>query len=257
MHSRQTVAHALALRSGGLGARRIARRMDLPVATVRDWLAGRLPNHSRNGAGPLASTASCDRCGHAAHAFDELPQAYVYLLGLYLGDGSISTHPRSVYKLRISLDAKYQEIIHDCSAAISKVAPANVVGSIACGTGTWVEVFCYSKIWPCLFPQHGPGKKHERTIVLTQWQQQLVDRWPKALLRGLIQSDGCRFINTGRNNWVCARYGFSQKSDDIRTIFCDACDRIGLHWTTAGEYTIYVSRKADVAILDEFIGPKR
>jgi hypothetical protein len=29
------------------------------------------------------------------HRFDELPPAYVYLLGLYLGDGCISGHPRN------------------------------------------------------------------------------------------------------------------------------------------------------------------
>jgi hypothetical protein len=38
--------------------------------------------------------------------------------------------------------------------------------------------------------------------------------------------------------------------------FCEACDLVGLHWTTAGEKTIYVSRKADVALLDRFVGPK-
>jgi len=39
-------------------------------------------------------------------------------------------------------------------------------------------------------------------------------------------------------------------------IFCEACDLMGLHWTTSGEKTIYVSRKADVAVLDRFVGPK-
>jgi len=29
-----------------------------------------------------------------------------------------------------------------------------------------------------------------------------------------------------------------------------------LHWTASGEKTIYVSRKADVAVLDRFVGPK-
>jgi hypothetical protein len=31
---------------------------------------------------------------------------------------------------------------------------------------------------------------------------------------------------------------------------------MGLHWTLSGPKTIYVSRVADVAILDRFIGPK-
>ena len=44
-------------------------------------------------------------------------------------------------------------------------------------------------------------------------------------------------------------------SDDVRAIFCHACDLLGVRWTTAPR-TVYVSRKADVALLDEFIGPK-
>ncbi|MGI8414572.1 MAG: transcriptional regulator, partial [Solirubrobacteraceae bacterium] len=97
---------------------------------------------------------------------------------------------------------------------------------------------CYSKIWPCLFPQHGPGKKHERPIVLAEWQQELIDRCPEQLVHGLIHSDGCRFQNTGRCNWSWPRYAFAQTSDDIRDIFCRACDRLGLRWTAA-KTTIY------------------
>jgi hypothetical protein len=195
----------------------------------------------------------CDAGCTNIHDFAALPAAYVYLLGLYLGDGSIAAHPRGVYRLRFSLDTRYPGIIDQCVSAIGEVAPANRVGQVS--HGTWVEVNCYSKSWPCLFPQHGPGKKHERRIELTEWQTALVDRWPKQLVRGLIHSDGCRFQNTG-TNWSWPRYSFTQVSDDIRGIFCDACDRLGLRWTRA-RTTIYVSRKADVAVLDEFIGPKR
>jgi hypothetical protein len=48
---------------------------------------------------------------------------------------------------------------------------------------------------PCLFPQHGPGRKHERRIELTPWQQELVDLDPRPLVRGLLHSDGCRVLN--------------------------------------------------------------
>jgi len=91
-------------------------------------------------------------------------------------------------------------------------------------------------------------------IALTEWQQTLVNEHPEALLRGLIQSDGCRFINTGRN-WRHPRYVFNNLSDDIRRIFCQACDRLGFGWTEAPN-TVYVSRVADVAAMDSFIGPK-
>jgi hypothetical protein len=95
------------------------------------------------------------------------------------------------------------------------------------------------------------------------WQQELAERWPDQLLKGLIQSDGCRFINTGRGGWRQPRYVFSNVSTDITNIFCSACDCLGLRWTAAfpksetAAVAIYVSRKADVAKLDEFVGPKR
>jgi hypothetical protein len=54
-----------------------------------------------------------------------LPRAYAYLLGLYLGDGSISTHPRGVYKLRIFLDRKYPEIVGECGYAMARTMPDN------------------------------------------------------------------------------------------------------------------------------------
>jgi hypothetical protein len=56
---------------------------------------------------------------------------------------------------------------------------------------------------------------------------------------------------------VPPRYAFNQVSDDIRAMFCRGCELMGPHWTRAGRHTIYVSRKADVEVLDGFIAPKR
>ena len=78
----------------------------------------------------------------------------------------------------------------------------------------------------------------------------------------MIQSDGHRFINTGRGGWRHPRYAFSNVSTDISSIFCAACDCLGLRWTAAfptdetKAVTMYVSRKAGVARMDEFVGPK-
>jgi hypothetical protein len=185
----------------------------------------------------------------------------MYALGMYLGDGCISAHPRGVFKLRVFLDVQYPRIIDECEAAIRALCPRNKINRLArrggyenSAEGSNVELSAYSRSWPCLFPQHGPGRKHERSIELVGWQRSLLTRHPGALLRGLIHSDGCRFMNTG-TNWRHPRYSFSNASADIRRIFCDPCNVLGLHWTTAPR-TVYVSRKADVARLDEFIGPK-
>jgi hypothetical protein len=172
---------------------------------------------------------------------------------MYLGDGCLSEHRRHVFKLRISLDVRYPGIAEECERAIGEVMPQNRIGRV--DNGTWHELYSYSKSWPCLFPQHGPGRKHERRIELTDWQWAHVERWPALLLRGLIQSDGCRFQNTGRA-WSHPRYSFANNSEDIKAIFCHVCQLMGLHWTRSGAKTIYVSRKADVAVLDRFVGPK-
>ena len=249
MHSRSRVEQALILHQQGIGARRIARHLSVPVSTVRDWLARSGPAHSRPGDPAVARC--CPGGGLGLHEFELLTADYVYLLGLYLGDGCISQHRRGVYRLRLAVHAKYPGIVDSAVRAMSAVRSNRV--STQLRPQNYVEVSGYWKCWPWLFPQHGPGKKHERS--LTGWQNTLVDRWPDHLLRGPIHSDGRRLQNSG-TNWSWPRYSFSQVSDDIRTVFCDACDRLGLHWTEA-RTTIYVSRKRDVAILDEFIGPKR
>ena len=166
-----------------------------------------------------------------------------------------------MFRLRIVLDLRYPGIVDECNDAISKVMPRNAIhrqmrkgGFTQSAEYTNVEVSAYSKSWPCLFPQHGSGRKHDRLIELSEWQRELVGRHPQLLLRGLIHSDGCRFINTGRA-WRCPRYSFSNRSDDIRGIFRNACDLLELRWTIAGN-TVYVSRKADVERMDAFIGPK-
>jgi hypothetical protein len=255
MHSRAAVDRVLQLRAEGLGARRISARTGVPVRTVSDWLAGKTPMET--------VARGCKRCGHEEHQFAALPSAYTYLLGIYLGDGCISAAPRRVYRLRIALDLAYPGIVDECEAAIREVAPRNRVHRLLRKSNyvdrpepSLVELSAYSKSWPCLFPQHGPGRKHERPILLTYWQREQLQRHPGLLLRGLIHSDGSRFINTGRGGWSCPRYVFNNKSEDIRRIFCDACDVLGLRYTFAPR-AVYVSRKADVALLDLFVGPKR
>lgn len=250
------VAQVLELVEAGHSALAVARVTGIPRSTVRDWIEGRVPAYAAAG-----RVASCAVCGGPAHDFERLTARYAYLLGLYLGDGCISAHRRGVYRLRIFLDARYPGIVDSCARAIREVMPGNKVGRRAYasdyshGTESTVQLSSYSRSWPCLFPQHGPGKKHERSITLVDWQQIVVRRHPEELLCGLIHSDGCRFMNTGRAGWRHPRYAFSNLSDDIRGIFCDTCDLIGVRWTRAPN-TVYVSRVADVAKLDEFIGPK-
>jgi hypothetical protein len=117
-------------------------------------------------------------------------------------------------------------------------------------------VYSLSKHWPCLFPQHGPGRKHERKIELTAWQQDLVDADPRPLLRGLLHSDGCRVLNWV-NGTPYPRYHFSNVSADIKGIFGRACDALGIEWRPHNRRSLSVARRESVALLDQFVGPKR
>jgi hypothetical protein len=247
-HAVWEIDRCLTLHARGVSGRRIADRLGIPRGTVSDWISGRPPCAWKRGG------LGCGQCGGAAHKFEEVPASpYSYLLGLYLGDGSISSHARGVYKLRLNLDSAYPGIIDEAASAMRQVLPPSKVNTWARPSRD-VEVYSYSKAWPCLFPQHAPGKKHLRPILLSGWQGRLVHRMPHFLIRGLIHSDGCRFLNTGRK-WIHPRYAFSNLSPDIRQIFTNACELLGLRWTTSGR-TVYVSRKDDVARMDRFVGPK-
>jgi hypothetical protein len=86
-----------------------------------------------------------------------------------------------------------------------------------------------------------------------------VDSQPGHFLRGLIHTDGWRGLNRVfvKGRWYeYPRYQFSSRSDDIRRLFTDACDRIGVAWRPWGRWHISVARREAVARLDEFVGPK-
>jgi hypothetical protein len=178
---------------------------------------------------------------------------------MYLGDGCLSAHPRGVYKLRVVLDARYPAVINECADAMVEVLPHNRPNALGMRDARAVEVYVHSKHLPCLFPQHGRGRKHEREIRLVEWQRDIVERHPHALLRGLIHSDGCRCVNKirhGETVYAYPRYHFSNRSDDIRGIFCDACDLLGVKWRVMNRWEISVARRESVALLDQFVGPK-
>jgi Homeodomain-like domain len=244
VRSQREVAHVLALAQQGLNQCEIARRTGIPRSTVRCWLTRRTPNFDR-------PKAVCSVCAGNPLMLPQSP--YTYLLGLYLGDGYLDPFPRGVYRLRITCANAYPDLIHRCEQAITRVLPIKVSRTEKIGC---CDVSSYSKHWVCLFPQHGPGPKHKRKIELAAWQQELIDRDPRHLLRGLLHSDGCRV-----DNWVNGtpypRYEFTNASTDIQAIFGRACDALGIEWRPNKPRSLSVARRASVALLDEFVGPKR
>jgi hypothetical protein len=254
MRSQQEVALVQALAKEGLNHCEIARQTGIPRSTVRQWLSGRPPDFDGTRTNRTRVGASGVVCLICAGRPTSLPQpAYPYLLGLYLGDGCLSAHPRGVYRLRIYCADRYPYLMHQCELAMAEVLPTKVgrVQKEGC-----TELYSLSKHWPCLFPQHGPGRKHERRIELAPWQQEIIAADPRPLLRGLVHSDGCRILNWV-NGTPYPRYHFSNVSPDIREIFGRACDALGVEWRQNNTFSLSVARRGSVALLDEFIGPKR
>lgn len=242
MRSRAEYEEAMRWVAWGLNDCQISRMTGVPRGTVRDWRHGRRLTRS-------LTLPDCPVCtGRELHE-----EWYAYLLGLYLGDGCISAHPRT-FRLRITLDIKYPNIIDECAAAMDRVRmgrrPAGFTHCPGC-----VVVGSYWNHWPCVFPQHGVGPKHLRSIVLRPWQERIVDAHPDRLLRGLIHSDGSRDLNVVKGKSY-PRYQFANNSADIQEIFCRAAETFGVHWNRPYWKTISVSRRKDVEKLDRVIGPK-
>lgn len=172
---------------------------------------------------------------------------YVYLLGLYLGDGCLARFPRT-YRLEIFLDPKYPNLIDECARAMRAVHSKHRANLRFKGAETVVN--SYGVRWLRLFPQHGPGRKHTRRIILAPWQEALVERYRWEFFKGCLDSEGCRSRRiVGGKNYPF--YAFTNESDDIIGLFKAACDRLGIHYTRPKRNTISIARRPDVARIDE------
>ncbi|MFK0127826.1 helix-turn-helix domain-containing protein [Streptomyces nigra] len=246
MYDLSTRKRALALVAQGRSLNSVSRDTGISRAALRSWQHRLEPLPGITGAAP----------GPPADA-----AAYAYLLGLYLGDGCLSAHRNGGYYLRIACDDAWPGLIRQCREAIARVRPG--VGVYTCRRDGCSMVTSYSRHWPDLFPQHGPGKKHERAIVLEPWQRDIVDAHPWEFIRGLIHSDGCRVVNwTTRRvagevkRYEYPRYFFTNLSGDIMRLFTGTLDRVGVEWRWANARNVSVARKAAVALMDAHVGPK-
>jgi hypothetical protein len=250
VYSRRTVDFALLLSRLGVSDQENARTCGVSVRTIRHWSDGT----RRNAA---ARVGRCPRCD--GKALDE--DAYAYLLGLYLGDGHITHGRRGVYALNVKCDNSWPGLIDAVHRAMAAVMPTSSVFRVARSGCT--EVKCWSKHWPCLFPQHGPGRKHTRTIALEPWQQEIVATYPGPFVRGLFHSDGCRVINRvrrklpgGDRGYEYPRYFLANESADILSLGARTLDELGVDWRMARRNVLSVARREAVARMDELVGPK-
>jgi hypothetical protein len=247
MYPESTRVAARDLVRSGLPVSDVSRRLEVSRAAVRDW---------RDGTTSAPRVSECPWC-------EDVPLvaiAYAALLGFYLGDGCLSRAPR-YWTLRISCDASLPGIVSDVERMISNTRPSGRIHLVSAPGAVVVQ--SNWKHWRRLLPQHGPGRKHERPIVLEAWQKTIVEANPADFLRGLFHSDGCRANNWTRRlvagemkRYDYPRWQFTNHSADIRELCCWALDLVEVPWRQSNWKTISVSTRSGVSLLDELIGLK-
>lgn len=181
---------------------------------------------------------------------------YSYLLGLYLGDGCIYKLPKT-YKLTITLDKKYGALNDYTISAFSRFfeKPAYVFDRSLHGRGNAIDIITHSCTLPVIFPQHGIGRKHDRSIELSEWQLSLIDS--ASIVKGLIMSDGSIYVES-RNAYT--NLNFTNKSEDIIRILEKFLTELGIEFNTHlkknGKFMTTICRQDAVKRLISLIGTK-
>jgi hypothetical protein len=246
MHPLSVRREAVRLVSSGRSINAVSKQLNVSRAAIREWV------HRPDALEPRPGS----ECPAPARPTPE----YAALFGFYLGDGCVSQLARTC-SLRICCDAAWPGIIADVrrlTAAVHPNRPVFEVKAPGC-----VVVQSSWKHWPCLFPQHGPGRKHNRRIELEPWQAAIVEEHPGRFLRGLFHSDGCRVTNWTervvageRKRYEYPRYFFSNRSEDILRLCEWAVDLLAVEHRRSNAWSISVARRASVAVLDQHVGPK-
>jgi len=250
MHSAAVREAAMALVKTGLNDCEVSRRTGISRTTIRDWRKPRPPKPSR----PSIPRTTCPRCWRSAREMSFTDGDYAELLGLYLGDGYLVRMPRT-WRFRLYLDSRHGEIVAESLALLRRCFGSNTVTPLYRHDGAMTILNLYSSHLPCLFPQHGAGKKHDREIRLEEWQRAQVATAPWRFLRGCIRSDGCSYINrTGPYEYLS--YEFFNCSSDILDLFCQTCDEVGVEYRRYAKCA-RIYRRPSVALMEAHVGVKR
>ena len=249
--SEEVVGNILRLCRSGLSTHEVARRTGVSQGTVARWARGEVPQRPLHGRG-------CRDCGgggpRLASAVD-----YAYVLGLYLGDGCLSHQGTSVC-LRVAFDAAYPSLITEACRAIGEVIPGQRSSLYKRPQQACIVA---ERLQPPLgvpvpSARTGPQTQatHRARRLATAHREPAhrpLSPWPDPL-RWMARRNR---VHVKGRDYVYPRYQFSNRSDDIRKIFTDACDHLGVAWRPWGRWHISIARRDAVALLDGHVGPKR
>lgn len=177
---------------------------------------------------------------------------YSYILGMYLGGGSINL-VNYTYAIRSFLHTKYENAIKYTEKSFKEFfnLKIRVIDRSSTTNQNRVEIMTFSKNLPIMFPQHGLGKKKNREIKLTEWQEEIIDT--KMLVKGLIVSNGTIFRNEETNS---INIKFYNRSSDITDIFENYISKLNFKYNrfaTNGHHVVDIFGLYDEEFLNELI----
>lgn len=113
-----------------------------------------------------------------------------------IGDGNISNPNKRAYRLRITCDARYPNIIKRVVFCLQKVFPNNKV-SLVTKKETAFDVSVYNnQINTILGWKLELGKKYQQTIKIPKWID-LDPEYIKFFIKGLFEADGSIYKDRG------------------------------------------------------------
>ena len=249
--------YSMELYSNGSSIKEISDKLEINRSTISNWVRG---------ATGKSFTSKVKFNSRLVDTYDSIEfmrnlnpstsdtirfNVYSYLLGLYFGDGCIYKYPRTK-RFNITLDTKYSEL-NDYVSKTFELLFGETPKRIYRKHSNCVDIYHSNCNLGLLFPQDGNGKKHDRPIILSEWQRNIINF--RFLLIGLFHSDGCFYK---RPNYNKHYYSFVNKSKDIIDLFSEGLNFHDIHHGIVeqknGIFTINIYQDADK--LKELIGTK-
>ena len=109
--------------------------------------------------------------------------SYAEVLGWYLGDGHLARGRGQNWVLSIINDERYVVANARVPLLLMRIKPSGHAYQRR-RPGSLITAMWWMH-WPCLFPQHGPGRKHERRSSLTPGNRR---SWTSILLPCCVAS---------------------------------------------------------------------
>lgn len=197
---------------------------------------------------------------------EDQKKAYSYILGFYLGDGCVyQTRETSQSKtLMIANQASFVEMNNLITHSLQLLFPNKTIKHYYRKNSDCVNIKVHAMSLDELFLS-GKGVKHTRKIELKEWQDNICKQYPKDFIKGLIESDGCRFQPVKKYEYTV--YQFANASKDIHSILQKFCDILEIEYTfrtrlykqpskNATMFLTCFNKKKAFETLESFIGKK-